>query len=128
MAVVGVAAVLLPATGGRCGSPASASRLPAGPGADRLIGRRLAELYRDAGLVDVTIEARAGVYPLGHSRRTIRPDLVRTLRPQILASGAADEQELDELDAAARKHLADPEVVVMPYLNFLATGRKPARA
>lgn len=96
-------------------------------GADPLIGRRLAELYRDAGLEDVTIEARAAVYPLGHSRRTIGPDLVRTLRPQILALGAADEQELDRLDAAARNHLADPDVVVMPCLWFLATGRKPVR-
>ncbi|MBV8220179.1 MAG: methyltransferase domain-containing protein [Solirubrobacterales bacterium] len=95
-------------------------------GADPNIGRRLAELYRDAGLEDVTIEARAGVYAHGHSRRTIRPDLVRTLRSQILALGAADEQELDELDAAARTHLADPNVMVMPSLYFLATGRKPA--
>jgi SAM-dependent methyltransferase len=94
-------------------------------GADPLIGRRLAELYRDAGLEDVTIEARACVYPLGHSRRTIWPDLVRTLRPQILALGAADERELDGLDAAARNHLADPDVVVVPGLWFLATGRKP---
>jgi hypothetical protein len=97
-------------------------------GADPNIGRRLAELYRDAGLDDVAIEARSGVYPLGHSRRTIRPDLVRTLRSQILALGAADEQELDELDAAARTHLADPDVVVMPSLYFLAAGRKPAAA
>jgi SAM-dependent methyltransferase len=97
-------------------------------GADPNIGRRLAELYRDAGLEDITIEARAGVYQLGHSRRTIRPDLVWTLRSQILALGAADEQELDELDAAARTHLADPDVVVMPHLYFLATGRKPAAA
>ena len=96
--------------------------------ADPNIGRRLAELYRDAGLEDVTIEARAGVYPLGHSRRTIRPDLVRTLRSHILALRAADEQELDALDAAAREHLANPDVVVMPHLYFLATGRKPAAA
>ena len=97
-------------------------------GADPLIGRRLAELYRDAGLEDVTIEARASVYPLGHSRRTIRPDLIRTLRSPILALEAADEQELDALDAAAREHLANPDVVVMPHVYFLATGRKPAAA
>ena len=97
-------------------------------GADPNIGRRLTRLYRDAGLEDVTIEARARVYPLGHSRRTIRPDLVRTLRAQILALGAADERELDELDAAARTHLADPHVVMMPNVYFLATGRKPSAA
>ena len=37
-------------------------------GADPLIGRRLGELYRRAGLEDVGLEARAAVYPLGHSR------------------------------------------------------------
>jgi SAM-dependent methyltransferase len=94
-------------------------------GADPLIGRRLGELYRHAGLQEVSLEARAGVYPHGHSRRTIRPDLIRTLRPQILALRIANEQELDELDAAARQHLNNPDVVAMPSLNFLACGRKP---
>ncbi|MBV9799166.1 MAG: methyltransferase domain-containing protein [Solirubrobacterales bacterium] len=97
-------------------------------GADPLIGRRLAELYRGAGLADVTIEARAGVYPLGHSRRTLQLDLIRTLRSQILALEAADEQELVALDAAAREHLANPDVVIMPHLYFLAAARKPAAA
>jgi hypothetical protein len=40
--------------------------------------------------------------------------------------GLADQHELDELDAAARKHFEDPEVLVMPALHFLAWGRKPA--
>jgi hypothetical protein len=52
-------------------------------------------------------------------------DLVRSLRPQILALGAADERELDELEQAAREHLEDPDVVVMPSMMFLAWGRKP---
>jgi len=96
-------------------------------GADPNIGRRLAELYRQAGLADVKVEARAGVYPPGHSRRTIRADLVRSLRPQVLEMGLADERELDQLDGAAREHLDDPETIVMPHLYFLAWGRKRAR-
>jgi hypothetical protein len=95
-------------------------------GADPHFGRRMAALYRQAGLRDITVEVRAGVYPAGHSRRTIRADLVRSMRPQIIELGLADEQELDELDAAARKHFEDPDVLVMPSLNFLAWGRKPA--
>ena len=71
------------------------------------------------------MEARAPVYPPGHSRRTIRADLVRAMRPQIVQMGLADEQELSELDGAVREHLADPEVLVMPHLVFLAWGRKP---
>lgn len=97
-------------------------------GADPHIGRRMAELYRQAGLEDVTVEARAGVYPAGHSRRTIRADLARSIRPQIIDMGLADERELDQLDAAVRKHLDNPDTVVIPHLYFLAWGRKPASA
>jgi hypothetical protein len=94
-------------------------------GADPRFGRRMAEFYRQAGLTEVTVEARAVVYPAGHSRRTIRADLVRSMRPQIIEMGLADEQELDELDTAARKHFENPDVLVMPALNFLAWGRRP---
>jgi ubiquinone/menaquinone biosynthesis C-methylase UbiE len=97
-------------------------------GADPYFGRRLAELYRQAGLEDITVEVRASVYPAGHSRRTIRADLVRSMRPQIIAMGLADERELDELDRAARNHFDDPGVLVMPALNFLVQGRKPTSA
>jgi ubiquinone/menaquinone biosynthesis C-methylase UbiE len=97
-------------------------------GADPHFGRRMAELYRQAGLKDITVEARAGVYPAGHSRRTIRADLVRSMRPQIIDMGLADQHELDELDTAVRKHFEDPDVLVMPSLHFLAWGRKTASA
>jgi SAM-dependent methyltransferase len=94
-------------------------------GADPQLGRRLGELYRDAGLVDVGVDARARAYPVGHSRRTLRPDLVRAVRPEIVELGIADERELDELDAAVRRHFDDPATVVIPSLVFLAWGRKP---
>jgi hypothetical protein len=74
------------------------------------------------------LAGRAGVYPAGHSRRTIRADLVRAMRPQVVDMGLADERELEELDGAARKHFEDPDTVVMPSLMFLAWGRKPAAA
>lgn len=95
-------------------------------GADPLIGRRLGQLYRQVGLEDVGLEARASVYPTGHSRRTIAADLLRAMRPQLLALGAADEAELDSLDATVREFLDDPDVVAMPNLMFLAWGRKPS--
>ena len=96
-------------------------------GADPLIGRRLGELYRRAGLGDVALEARAGVYAAGQSRRTILVDLVRLMRAQIVALGEADERELEELDATARAYLDDPGVVVMPNLFFLAWGPEADR-
>ena len=94
-------------------------------GADLRIGRRLTELYGAAGLEDIGVEARAGVYRARDSRRTIRPDLVRSMRPMILDMGLAGERELDELDRAVREHLDDPRTLVLPHLTFLVWGRKP---
>jgi SAM-dependent methyltransferase len=96
-----------------------------GDDADPFIGRRLPELFRHAGLTDIGVAAKADIYPPGNSRRTIRLDLVRSMRSKIVARGLADEQELDEVDRAARDHLADPRTLAMPHLLFLAWGRKP---
>ena len=95
-------------------------------GADPHIGRRVPELFRQAGLTEIGVEARVQMYPHGNSRRTIRLDLVRSMRPQILEMGLASQTELDELDAAARPHLDDPQTVVISGLLILAWGRKPA--
>jgi SAM-dependent methyltransferase len=95
-------------------------------GLDAHIGRRLPELFRQVGLTGIAIEARAHIYPHGHSRRTIRADLLRSMHDQILAKGIAGEQELDEVDRAVRKHLASPDTLVLPNLLFLAWGRKQA--
>jgi putative acetyltransferase len=94
-------------------------------GADPEIGRKVSEMFRQAGLADVGTEARAPLYPPGHTRRTIRADLVRSMRPRVLELGVASEAELDELDAAVRTHLADPRTITISGLLFLTWGRKP---
>ena len=96
-------------------------------GADTMIGRRVPELFRQAGLVDIGTEAVVQMYPHGHSRRTIRLDLLRSLRPQIVAMGLAGAAELDELDAAARAHLDNPTTIGVFGLLFLVWARKPAK-
>ncbi len=97
-------------------------------GADPWIGRRVPELLRQAGLADVGVEAKVQMYPPGNSRRTLRLDLVRSMRLQVLDMGLASAGELDELDTAARAHLDDPRTVVMYGLLFLTWGRKPGHA
>jgi SAM-dependent methyltransferase len=97
-------------------------------GGNPWIGRRVPELLRRAGLEQVEVEARVQMYPHGNSRRTIRLDLVQSMRPQVLEMGLATAAELDELDAAARAHLDDPHTVVMSGLLFLTWGRKPGHA
>jgi hypothetical protein len=91
-----------------------------------MIGRRLTELYREAGLEEIGVVVHAGTYPPGHSRRTLLPDLVRSLGPGIVELGLADERELAGIDRAVRRHLADPRTLVMPHLLMAAWGRKPA--
>jgi ubiquinone/menaquinone biosynthesis C-methylase UbiE len=95
-------------------------------GADLHTGRRLTELYRRAGLEEVDVAMHAPVYPTGHSRRMLLPDLVRSLRPMIVELGLADPGELADLDQAVRAHLADPRTLVLSHLLVVAWGRKPA--
>ena len=66
------------------------------------------------------------MYPPGNSRRTVRLDLVRAMRPMVIEMGVATEAELDELDAALRPHVTDPDTILMSGLLFLTWGRKPA--
>jgi ubiquinone/menaquinone biosynthesis C-methylase UbiE len=94
-------------------------------GADCTIGRRVAELLRDAGAIDVGLECRTQMYPAGHSRRMLRADLMRSIWPQAVDLGLASQDELEDLDTAVRAHLADPRTVVVYGLLFLAWGRKP---
>ena len=93
-------------------------------GADLFVGRRLTELYRQAGLEEIEVVVHAPVYPAGHSRRTILPNLVRSLHPMILDLGLTGEPELAELDRAVREHLADPRTLGMAHLLVVAWGRK----
>jgi hypothetical protein len=71
------------------------------------------------------VESRGDSYPHGHTRRTILTDLIRSMRAHVVEQGLATNTELDELFAAAVAHLANPDVVVMPHLSFLVSGRKP---
>jgi trans-aconitate methyltransferase len=95
-------------------------------GADPFVGRRLPDLLRGAGLVDVGVEVWASVYPPGHTRRTLVPDLARSIRPRVVELGLASEAELADLDRRAREFLDDPDTLVVPHLFFLAWGRGPA--
>lgn len=93
-------------------------------GADPFIGRHIPDLFRQAGLTNIGIKARAELYPPGHTRRTILLDLVRSMRPKIVQRGIAREQEFDDLDRAAHECLNDPCALVLSPAMFLTWGRK----
>ncbi len=93
-------------------------------GAEFRMGRLMPGLFRRAGLVQIGVEVRGDVVPAGHTRRTVRPDLVRAMRPKILARGIATETELEDVDRHVRRRLAEPDTFCLSYLNYLTWGRK----
>ena len=94
-------------------------------GADLSIGRKLTHLLAEAGLSHVGVEGRADVQPAGHARRTLLPDLVRSMGAKIVEAGIASQDELAQLDRQVRGRLAEPSTLTMSCLYFLAWGRKP---
>ncbi len=97
-------------------------------GADPYIGRRLPHLFATAGLINLGIQARADVCPPQHPQRVVCLDLVQNIRHRIPAQGLIDERELDRLDRNARRHLGDPDTLIVPVTYFLTWARKPPSA
>jgi ubiquinone/menaquinone biosynthesis C-methylase UbiE len=95
-------------------------------GADPNVGRKLPEMFRRVGLSNIELEVRPQLIPAGHSRRTVRLDLVRSMQTAIVELGLATAVELDDLDRSAREHLSNPDTIVMYGCHFLVWGRKPA--
>jgi hypothetical protein len=60
------------------------------------------------------VEARVELQPLGLSRRTIRVDLVRSMRAKIVAQEIDNERSWTNSIEPPREHLADPFTLVMP--------------
>jgi hypothetical protein len=94
-------------------------------GADPTIGRKVSELFRNGGLEDVEVDVRPQTFPPGHTRRTNKLDLVRSMRSQITEMGLASAVELDDLDLEARAHIDDPNTIAVSGFLFLTWGRKP---
>ena len=72
------------------------------------------ELFREAGLSDIGVRVHAELYPPGYTRRAIRLGPRVQHAAQIVAIGIASEQELYDLDCAAREHLDDPHTLILP--------------
>jgi len=96
-------------------------------GVDMFLGRRIPRMLRDAGLVDIQTRPLIHVYPLGHPRRMIFLQFVENLRERLLAQAVLSEPQLDELVGALKRHLEDPNTLVVSHLFLQAWGRKPAR-
>ena len=90
---------------------------------DRTIGLKLPRLLREAGLVDVRVNSFVHIYPAGHGRRLLLLEFVENARSRILEKNLIGKTELDDLTAALKKHLENPETLVLSSVFIQAWGR-----
>jgi ubiquinone/menaquinone biosynthesis C-methylase UbiE len=94
-------------------------------GMDLYIGRRIARILRNAGLVDVRVNPLIHIYGPDHSRRPIFLQFVNNLRDRIVSEGLISQGEFAESIASVERHLGEPETLVVSHLFIQAWGRKP---
>jgi ubiquinone/menaquinone biosynthesis C-methylase UbiE len=94
-------------------------------GIDLFIGRKIPRLLRAAGLVDVEAHPLIHIYPPGHARRSILLDFVEDVSERLVETGTASPAELETLTDSLRRHLDDPDTLVVSHFFVQAWGRKP---
>jgi SAM-dependent methyltransferase len=95
-------------------------------GMDRAIGPKLPRVLRHAGLVEVRVNPGVHVYPPGHGRRFTLLEFIENVRGRILEKNLLGEGELNELTAAVKRYLEDPETLVLSSVFIQAWGHTPA--
>lgn len=94
-------------------------------GIDLYIGRRIARMLRNAGLIDVQVNPLIHIYGPDHSRRPIFLQFVNNLHERIVSEGLISEEEFAECVASVERHLGEPETLIVSQLFVQAWARKP---
>ncbi|MFF0156154.1 methyltransferase domain-containing protein [Streptomyces sp. NPDC005263] len=94
-------------------------------GMDVRLGRRLPRLLREAGLVDVHVDASARVFQPDHPYQTLLVDRAELCRDSLVNRGLITADELDGCVTDLRHHLESPGTVVVHPLLFQAWGQRP---
>jgi ubiquinone/menaquinone biosynthesis C-methylase UbiE len=95
-------------------------------GMELYVGRRIARMLRNVGLIDVHVKPLIDIYGLDHTRRPIFLQFVNNLRDRILAEGLISQGEFAESIASLERHLGEPDTLVVSHLFIQAWGRKPS--
>jgi hypothetical protein len=92
-------------------------------GIDLSIGRQTHRLFREAGVIDIVVDAVVHVFPPGHERRFFLKNLIDNVRDRMLQAGFIRRDDLERDMAALDKHLARDDVQVISNMFFRLTGR-----
>jgi hypothetical protein len=91
-------------------------------GIDLFIGRRTHSLFREAGLIDISVDVAVQAHPPGHSRRPIFRDFILNVREELIAGGFITKEDLERDLSAYESQLADPQVVATSASIFACAG------
>lgn len=94
-------------------------------GIDLAVGRRIHQLFRDAGVVDIQVDAIIHVFPTGHERRSFPRGLIGNVRDKLVDGGFVRREDLERDIEALEEHLSRPDVQVTSNLFFRLAGRLP---
>ena len=94
-------------------------------GIDLSVGRHLHRLFRDAGVVDIQVDAIIHVFPTDHERRSFPRGLIGNISDRLVDGGFITREDLQRDIEALEQHLARPDVQVTSNLFFRLTGRLP---
>ncbi len=95
-------------------------------GIDPFIGRKLPRLLRSAGLVDVRVHPTIHAHPPSDPSRSVFLTFADNLRERVLAQNLMSEAAFTDLRDALRRHIEDPDTLVVYGPFFQAWGRKPS--
>lgn len=94
-------------------------------GIDRTIGPKVPRMLREAGVVDIRVNPSVHVYPAGHGRRFLLLEFIENAWDRILEKNLIGEGELIELTSALKRHLEDPQTLVLSSIFIQVWGRIP---
>jgi SAM-dependent methyltransferase len=100
-------------------------RLGSSRGLDYTLGRRVHELVKDAGFVDLAVRLNQPAYLVGREKRALEWSLEEAA-DALVGAGLCSRPELDSILADMRVAAADPTLLFASPRMTLATGRKPA--
>jgi ubiquinone/menaquinone biosynthesis C-methylase UbiE len=94
-------------------------------GIDLFIGRKVLRLLREAGLIDIQVNPLVHNATEDHPQRAILPHFVENLRERLLAQKIIGEDDLNNLVSDLKRHIDDPQTLVIIGHFFQVWGRRP---
>jgi SAM-dependent methyltransferase len=96
-------------------------------GLDVSIGRRVPEMLRRLGLIDIEMKAFAPIWRPGDLHHNLPIVFAGIHKEEIIESGLCTESDLADLTRALSDHLSHPDTFVVYSLLFQTWGIRPAR-